>query len=136
MQPMEAEMFRLKYPMENAETTIAYGNEEGTVTLLISPRQDKAAQHDLPKYQKMLQKSFGKNPSIDVKKNEIKKINGRDFILIEMVTPARDTRVYNWIFVTNSGGRLLMGTFNCTVNLVNEWQSLAEQILSSVKVKE
>ncbi len=136
LEPMDAEMFRLKYPVENAETTKAYSNEDGTVSLLISPRQEKATQADLPKYQQMLRESFGKNPSVDFKKSEIKKINGRDFIVIEMITPAVDTKVYNQMFVTCANGSLLMGTFNCTINLVNEWQRKAVQIISSVKVKD
>jgi hypothetical protein len=136
LRPMDAEMFELKYPLENPSTTIAYSDEDATVTLLISPRQEKATQADLPKYQQMLYESFGRNPSIDFKKSEIRKINGRDFIVIEMTTPAADTRVYNLMFVTSSEGRLLMGTFNCTVDKVKEWQPIAEQILSSVKVKD
>jgi hypothetical protein len=134
--PMGEEMFRLKYPAENQQSTIAYSNEDGTVSLLISPRQDKATQADLPKYQQMLYESFGRNPSIDFKKSEIRKINGRDFIVLEMVTPAVDTEVYNLMFVTSLEGRLLMGTFNCTVGKLRDWQPLAEQTVSSVKVKD
>jgi hypothetical protein len=136
LEVMDANMFSLKYPMENAETTKAYGNADGTVSLLISPRQEKATQSDLPKYQQMLYKSFGKSPSIDFKKNEVRKINGRDFIVLEMVTPAVDTQVYNLMFVTSSGGRLLMGTFNCTVDMQKEWQPIAQLILASVKVND
>lgn len=134
--PMDAEMFRLKYPMENAEATKAYSNGDGTVSMLISPRQDKATQADLPKYQQMLFESFGKNPGIDFEKSEIRKINGRDFIVLQMTTPAADTRVYNQMFVTSSGGRLLMGTFNCTVDKEKEWRPIAEQIIGSVRAKD
>lgn len=135
LRPMDAEMFGLKYPLENPATTIAYSNEDATVTLLISPRQDIATQADLPKYQQMLYESFGANESIDFKKNEIREINGRDFIVLEMITPAMDTEVYNLMFITSSDGRLLMCTFNCTVDKLSEWQPLAEQIVSSVKVR-
>jgi hypothetical protein len=133
---MNAEMFQLKYPLENPESTTAYSNEDGTVSLLISPRPEKATQIDLPKYQQMLYESFGKNPNIDFKKSEIRKINGRNFVVIEMVTPAADTEVYNLMFVTSSSGRLLMGTFNCTIDKQKEWQPLAERILASVKVRD
>ena len=136
LQLMDKKMFELKYPYENPTTTIAYGDEDATVSLLISPRQDKATQADLPKYQQMLNNSFSNNPSIDFKKSEIKNINGRDFIVIEMITPAADTRVYNIMFVTSLEGKLLMNTFNCTVEKMKEWQPIAEKILSSVKVKD
>lgn len=136
LQSMDKKMFDLKYPLENAENTRAYSDGDGTVTLLISPRQDKATQTDLPKYQQMLNNSFSNNPSIDFKKSEIKQINGRDFIVIEMITPAMDTDVYNLMFVTSLDGKLLIGTFNCTIEKMQEWQPIAEQILSSVKVKD
>ena len=77
-----------------------------------------------------------RQPEIDFRKSEIKNINGRDFIIIEMITPAVDTKVYNLMFVTSSEGRLLMGTFNCTMDHLKEWQPLAEQIVNSVKVSE
>lgn len=134
--PMDAEMFELKYPTESPSNTIAYSNEDATVTLLISPRQEKATPGDLPKYQKMLFESFGKNPSIDFRRSEIRKINNREFVVIEMVTPAADTRVYNLMFVTSLEGKLLMSTFNCTVEKLKEWQPLAEQIVKSVRVND
>lgn len=135
LEPMELKIFQLKYPMENPENTMAFSNEDGTVSMLISPRQERAKQADLPKYKKLLFESFGNNPLIDFKKMEFKKINDRDFILIEMITPAADTRVYNKMFVTTSNGYLLMGTFNCTVSHQNEWRPIADRIISSVKVK-
>jgi hypothetical protein len=136
LRPMSKRMFELKYPYENQNTTIAYSDEDATVSLLISPRQDEATQEELPKYQQMLNYRFGNNSSIDFKKSEIRKINGREFILIEMITPAVDTEVYNLMFITNSGGKLLMGTFNCTMDKLNKWKPLADQIVASVKVKD
>lgn len=135
LQVMDKKMFELKYPIENPENTNAYSNEDGTVSLLISPRHDNATRAELPNYQKMLDESFGRNPSVDFRKSERRTINGKDFIVIEMITPAMDTEVYNLMFVTSLEGKLLIGTFNCTVEKLKEWQPIAEQILSSVRVK-
>jgi hypothetical protein len=136
LQPMDKNIFLLKYPNENQNSTIAYSDEEATVSLLVNLRHDKATQADLPKYQQILNENFGNNHSIDFRKSELKHINGKDFIVIEMITPAVDTRVYNLMFVTSLEGKLLMGTFNCTIEKAKEWQPIAEQILNSIKMKD
>jgi hypothetical protein len=94
LQPMDRKMFTFKYPEENQATTIAYSDADATVSLLISPRSHKATQADLPEYEQVLTNSFTSNPSIDFIKSEVQEINGRDFIVIEMITPAMDTEVY------------------------------------------
>lgn len=136
LQPMDKRMFELKYPYEDQGSTIAYSDADATVTLLISRRQDIATQRDLPKYQQILNRSLSDNLSIDVKKSEIKEINGKSFIVIEMITPAVDTQVYNLMLVTNVDGRLLVSTFNCTFEKIDEWQPIANQIVNSMKIKE
>jgi hypothetical protein len=132
---MDAESVSLKYPSKQSGDFEVYTNGDGNINIAFEHLPDKATMNDLPKLRAMFEQQFNQ-PSIDFRKSEIKKINGRDFVVIEMVTPAADTEVYNLMFVTSSGGRLLMGTFNCTVDKQKEWQPLAERILGSVKVRD
>jgi hypothetical protein len=132
---MDAESVSLKYPSKQSGDFEVYTNADGNINIAFEHLPDKATMNDLPKLRELFEQQFN-HPSIDFRKSEIKKINGRDFIVIEMVTPAADTEVYNLMFVTSSGGRLLMGTFNCTVDKLKEWQPLAERILGSVKVRD
>jgi hypothetical protein len=134
LQPMDDEMFLLKYPLEDLGRTRAYANNDGTVSLLISPRSEHATIADLPKYKQLFYERFAKNPLIDFRKNEITQINGRDFIRLEMITPAADTQIYNLMLITVIHTELILCTFNCTTDLQQEWQPIAEQMIASAKV--
>jgi hypothetical protein len=131
---MSQPLFELKYPFENFSSTHAYSNEDGTVTLLISPREEKADQKDLPNYQQTFTSNFANNPSIDFKRCEIKKIDSRDFIIVEMITPAVDSQIYNLMYVTSVEGKLLVCTFNCTLDKLAEWQPIGEKMLNSITI--
>jgi hypothetical protein len=132
---MDAESISAKYPSKQSGDFEVYTNNDGNINIAFEHLPDKATMNDLPKLREFFEQQFNQ-PLIDFRKSEIKKINGRDFVVIEMVTPTADTEVYNLMFVTSSGGRLLMGTFNCTVDKQKEWQALAERILGSVKVRD
>jgi hypothetical protein len=134
MRLMSQTQFELKYPFENFSSTHAYSNEDGTVTLLISPREEKADQKDLPNYQQTFTANFANNPSIDFKRCEIKKIGNRDFIIVEMITPAVDSQIYNLMYVTSVEGKLLVCTFNCTIDKLAEWQPIGEKMLNSITI--
>ncbi len=132
---MDAESISAKYPSKQSGDFEVYTNNDGNINIAFEHLPDKATMNDLPKLREFFEQQFNQ-PSIDFRKSEIKKINGRDFVVIEMVTPTADTEVYNLMFVTSSGGRLLMGTFNCTIDKQKEWQPLAERMLASVKVRD
>jgi hypothetical protein len=133
---MSQSLFELKYPFENFNSTYAYSNKDGTVTLLVSPRDEIADENDLPSYQQKFTSSFANNPSIEFKRCEIKKINNRDFIVVEMITPAVDAQIYNLMYVTSVKGKLLVCTFNCTLDKLGEWQPVGERMLNSIRLND
>ena len=122
-----------KYPSEGRRPTEVYTNENASINIAFNHTQNKATLDQLPEIESVLEKQF-QNPSVSFEKSEIRKINGRDFILIEFVSPAVDTQIYNLMFITSVEGRLLMGTFNCTENQRTNWESKAKEIVSSVIV--
>jgi len=132
---MDDEMIALKYPSKKGFTFMAYTDEDATVNIAFEHTPNKAMLKDLPAIKQVLEGQFNQ-PGIDFQKSEIRKINDRDFIIIEMVTPAMDTPVYNLMFITSLEDRLLIGTFNCTVDKVQQWKSTAYQILNSVTIKD
>lgn len=132
---MDEKMISVKYPLKQHSVFQVYTDEDATVNIAFEHTLNKATLQDLPAIKQVFEQQFNQT-QIDFRKSEIKQINGRDFIVIEMITPAMDTEVYNLLFVTSLDGKLLMGTFNCTVEKMKEWQPLAKQILSSVKVKD
>ena len=65
----------------------------------------------------------------------VTRINGRKVGFIQLITDALDQKIFNYLFFTDSNGKLLLGTFNCVEKDMKVWQPLSEQIVSSLKVK-
>jgi hypothetical protein len=131
---MDNEMMEVKYPQKIGTSFIAYTNIEGSVNIAFEHSANKATMRELPMLKNAFEQQFNQ-PGIDFRKSEIRNINGTDFIVIEMITPAVDTHVYNLMFITSSDSRLLIGTFNCTIGEMSKWQTVAERIVASVKIK-
>lgn len=132
---MNDEMIALKYPLKLGTEFLVYTDEDATINLAFEHTPNRASLQELPALKLVFEQQFNQ-PGIDFQRSELRSINGKDFIVVEMITPAVDTKVYNLLFVTSSGGRLLLGTFNCTVDNLNHWKPLAMQIVSSVRVKD
>ena len=73
--------------------------------------------------------------SVQFYRTDLAIINGRDVGIVELITPAVDTDIYNLIWFTDIDGRLMMATFNCTVELEEEWKGVANRILESFRVE-
>lgn len=133
---MSEEIAKFKYPQNNRPTLI-YTDEAAAVNVAFNLKQN------VPTTQagiKFLHNSFVQSmessyPSAEWKGKGIKTINGKKVGYIELITPAMDTKVYNLVFFTDLDGKLLLCTFNCTMELMNEWKSSAKEIMNSLKIK-
>lgn len=132
---MSEEMMKTKYPSER-RPTLVYTNKEGSINIAFNHLKDKASQQQLPQFKKTFEDTF-KNlyPSATWYSNEIRKINGRDVGILELITPAVDTEVYNLIAYTPLERNLLLVTFNCTKEQLNTWKSTGQTIIASLKIK-
>jgi hypothetical protein len=131
---MGLEMLKAKYPIEGHRPTEVYTNEEGTINIAFNHTQNKCSINELANYKQVFERQFNQ-PGIEFLKSELKQINGIDFIVMEFITPAVDSRIYNLMFTTSLENRLMMGTFNCTINHLEEWKPLAGEIINSIKVQ-
>lgn len=134
LDPMPQSLFELKYPFEHFHTTQTYSNADGTITLLMSIRPETVSYEDLRNYPRTIATSFANNPSIELKQNRIRKINNRDFIVVEMITSAVDAQIYNLIYITSLEGKLLVCTFNCTLDKLSKWKPIGEKMLDSISL--
>ena len=130
---MTPQMIAIKYPTKVDMEYDAFTNLEGNINIAFEHMPNPGGEQDLPEIQSVMSQQFN-HPDIKVQKNEIIKINGKDFVVFEMVTPAPDSRIYNLMFVTSLDNRYLMGNFNCTVNHQSEWQPIANKILHSIEI--
>lgn len=132
---MEQEAVQKKYPQRAGRPLEVYTNADGSITVGLDHMDNKSSFEELPAYKKAFEAQFSKINGIEFRRNEIKKVNGRDFILLEMITPIPDSKIYNLMYITSFEGRLLLTTFNCTEEYLEDWKSTALQIMNSIKVQ-
>ena len=131
---MSEEMLQAKYPT-NLRPTLVYSDEFGTVNIAINHTNNQMTLDKLPDALGVFIQHFQQlYPSAQWSRKETTQINGRDFVVLELITPAVDTDIYNLMFVTSLEGRMLLFSFNCTLELQSEWESVGNQIMESVKV--
>jgi len=130
---MDDDMLAVKYPMEGRRPSEVYTNEAGSVNVALNHTQNRHKASELHQNKQVLQKQFG-HPTIKFIASNIRSINGQECIIMEFVSPAVDTRVYNLMYVTSLDDRLMIGTFNCTELLRSEWEPIGKEIINSIKL--
>jgi hypothetical protein len=133
---MSKEMLASKYPANN-RPTLVYTNENGSVNFGFNHTQNKLPKNRLKDYLPAFVKQFGGiYPSIEWFDKKVKKLDNRDFIVLEFITPAIDSKIYNLMHITVLDGKMLMCTFNCTESQKAEWETKAKESLNSIVIKE
>jgi len=74
-------------------------------------------------------------PSAEWFRSEVRTINGREFFVMELRTPAIDSEIRNIMLGTSLEDRLLLISFNVTKELESGWLPMANRIIESVQVK-
>ena len=131
---MSEDILLTKYPSGN-RPTVVYSNDNGTVNLAINHTVNNMTVEQLPEALGVFAQQFEQiYPTAQWMRQEMIQINERAFIVMELVTPAVDTHIYNLMFITSLDGRMLMFSFNCTEELRGEWESTGNQMMQSVKI--
>jgi hypothetical protein len=133
--PMSEEMIVKKYPRAN-RPTVVFTNAQTTVNVALDHNAFKLSDSELPKAKQAirggLETAF---PTAQWFRDEMKTINGKQFFLLDVRTPAADTDVRNIMVGTSFEGRLLVVTFNATKALEEAWLPIANKIIESVALK-
>ena len=131
---MSKEMLRYKYPNERRPTTVLT-NADGTVNVAVNHTHNNLRMAQLHEahaaMERMLRNSY---PSAKWNRSEIVSINGQQFFILDLRTPAIDTEVRNIMAGTSLQGRFLIITFNCTRELESEWAGVGLRIINSVSL--
>lgn len=130
---MSAETVAKKYPIVGHRPTEVYTNSRGTINIALNHTINAAKESDLEAIKKQMDIQFNQ-PQIDFRKSEIRTLNGRKFIILEFVSPAADTKIYNLMAMTSIEGRLAMFTFNCTEEYKKDWSPIGKRIIESIQV--
>ena len=133
--PMPADMLVIKYPNSRRPTEVL-SNNTGSVTLAFNHTQNAMRQNQIkeahPSISQMIHSAY---PSAEWIRDEVVEQNGASFIVMELITPAIDTRIHNIIYGAAVDNRLLLAAFNTTVEQSESWLPAGRAIMSSLKVQ-
>ncbi len=134
--PLPENLLRLKYPAEQRPTEVL-SNAQGSVNLTFNYTQNALRAEQVAEAYPTLDKLFRNlYPSAHWNRSEVISRGGRDFLILDLWTPAADTEIRNIILGTSAGDRLLLVSFNVTKELEGEWGGVGEQMIDSVRVRE
>ncbi|HKG05648.1 MAG TPA: hypothetical protein VKB19_04285 [Pedobacter sp.] len=132
--PMDKSTLDIKYPRAGNRPTLVYTNKNASVNIAFNLTAQPLDQTQLPQLQKQLTTQISSIPGSQLLKNEIKELNGSKVTLIEFMSQAINSKIYNIMFVTVVGGKAMIGSFNCTEKEVPEWKPVSKQIVESIKL--
>lgn len=81
---------------------------------------------------------------VDFIQDEIKMINGKEFIVFEFIGEIQDDNVfsakstqknYSYIAYTSWNDQVLLFNFSCKARLAKQWNLTAKEIIESIKIK-
>ncbi len=132
---MSTEMLEAKYPSGN-RPTLVYTNEDGSINFAFNHTQNRITKEQLPEALPVFIKQFNTlYPQINWIKKELTTVNGNSFVVLEFITPAVDSKIYNLMYVTSLDDKMLMCSFNCLESQKTEWEQKAKESLNSVEIK-
>jgi hypothetical protein len=133
--PLSAEMLIKKYPNAN-RPGVVYSNERISINIALDHTVHHLPADKLGAALESIRTTFkNQYPSAEWFRSEIRPINGRTFLLVEVRTPSADVEVRNIIVGTSLDDRLLMISFNVVKTLEKEWLPIGNRIIESITVK-
>ena len=132
---MSEEIAKLKYPSEQ-RPTIIFTNEDASINIAFNYTQNEVSDEQISEVVDSIGKSFENlYPSATWYEKKVITIGGKNVGIIELLTSAIDTNIYNLIFFFELDERLMIGTFNCVEKEMEEYKPIAWSIVQSLEIK-
>jgi len=129
--PMSKKMVGLKYPYSNQPNEVL-SDSTGSVSLAFSYTTNKVETGDFEVLRTVFEKTYSTAQWI---RSEISDQNGSTFIVLEFISTAIDTQIHNIIYATSVKGRMLIISFNTTLDKVDKWLPVGKKIMSSISIR-
>lgn len=131
---MDEETLRVKYPSESRPTTV-FTDKQGSFNVAVNHTSNAMTLGQLGGFHPVVDQMFRNlYPAATWYRSELTTINGRQCFILELLTPAIDTEVYNIIVGTSLDDRVLLVSVNLTKALAEQYLSTAQQIAMSITV--
>lgn len=129
---MEANVLAVKYPPNNKPSEV-YTNEEATVNIAFKKTEQPLTELKVYAEGKKLEQQLTSNGKVQLISSEQIKANGNNIHVFSFYSNAIDTRIYNLMFIFSLKGKMVIGSFNCTLTSQGQWQVTAYEIIRSIK---
>jgi len=132
---MSKEHAEIKYPSVNRPDFI-YTNEKTTINFMLTHRNDKVPNEEIPKMKDVVQALVMKlYPSSSVIESETIEISGKNLSYFDFMTPTLGADMYNLSFIFSLEGRAVLGACSCPENDMDDWKPVFLQMLGSIEIK-
>ncbi|CAH2715104.1 hypothetical protein BACCIP111895_02288 [Neobacillus rhizosphaerae] len=134
---MSEEVAKIKYPNEN-RPTIIYTNDKTTINISLKYTTTQINDSQIPEFHNSIKQMFEKlYPSAKWLDEKVIKTNdGKNVGVLEVITPAIDTNIYNFMYLIELDNKVLIATFNCTEEKMDDWKPIAKEIMGSIVTTE
>ena len=132
---MDKEEAAMRYPFER-RPPIILSEETGTINFTINHTQNEVGgdMGSITQYMEALLKKM--NPSARIFSTGTTTVPDKEIGFIEFRTDAYDDKIYNLVYFAILDGRMLICTFNCLKEQMDDWQPVAKAIMLATGIKE
>lgn len=129
---MNEELIEKKYPNGNPPSYVLT-NENATINLAVNITNDPLKNSQVKSYVALMEEQLKEfTEIIDTRFFER---DGHEIGEIKFISKAVDTDIYNHMIVFSDNDVLKIVSFNCTIELKENWQSVGEYIMNSLTLK-
>jgi hypothetical protein len=133
--PMPKNILEMKYASSRRPTEVL-SDKTGGVSLAFNHSNDPLQPSQVRDAHAAISLMFhNMYPTAKWIRDEVIEQNGTVFMVMELITPAMDTRIHNIMYGTSVDGRFLLAAFNTTVEQSNEWLPIGKKIMNSLSIK-
>lgn len=127
---MSKEEISKLYPAGDG-TTVVYMNDDGSVNIGFKLTDIKIKNNEVEKYTEMFKGFYeDSNDGADIVVGFTEN-NGHNIGNIEFISSSNN--IYNHIVIFSVDDKLVVGTFNCRENDLDEWKNIGNFIINSIK---
>ena len=135
LSPITDEAWKVKYH-DMPKPTLALSDEAGEINLIVDLTKQPATEDQLDSYRDFRVEKLKKTiPDIKILSDSVKSVNGRKIGYIKFISQASDQNIFNYYFFIVANGKILFFTFNCIETLQKPWESEADKIIESLRIK-
>lgn len=131
---MSDEMKQIKYPSGNAPKEV-YTNEDGTINVALSETGSPMNEEDLEALKEEMVAMY-QPVATEWMEDGIVEMNGKKAGYLSFVVEVEgdNASIYNSMLFTVVDGQLVLVSFNCLQEQLEEWKTTSEEIIQSFKI--